>query len=48
MNSGNINLSDSHRLLLNIPDKIDSRKKDKHVALSNVSINYTWKNVKNS
>ena len=48
MDSGNIKSSDSHRLFFNIPDKIDLRRKDKHVALSNVSINYTQKNVKNS
>ena len=35
-----------HRLLLNLTDKIDLRRKDKYVALSNLSIYYTWKNIK--
>ena len=40
--------SDSHRLLLNLSDKIDLRTSDKYVALSNLSIYYTWKNIKKS
>ena len=40
--------SDPHRLLLNLTDKIDLRKKDKCIALSNSSIYYTWKNIKKS
>ena len=43
MNSGNRKTSDPHRLLLNLADKIDLRRKDKHIALSNLSIYYTWK-----
>ena len=39
--------SDSHRLLLNLTEKIDLRRKDKYVALSNLSIYYTWKKQKN-
>ena len=27
-------------------DKIDLRRKDKYVALSNLSIYYSWKNIK--
>ena len=38
--------SDPHRLLLNLTDKRDLRGKDKFIALSNLSIYYTWKNVK--
>ena len=45
MNSKNSKTSDPHRLLLNI-DKIDLRRKDKYIALSNLSIYYTWKNIK--
>ena len=29
-------------------DKIDLRRKDKYVALSNLSIYYSWKNLKSS
>ena len=46
MNSGNIKTSEPHRLLLNLTDKIDLRRKDKYFALSNLSIYYTWKNIK--
>ena len=39
---------DSHRLLLNLLDKINLKKSDKYVALSNFNIiNYTWKNIEN-
>ena len=48
MNSKNSGTSDSHRLLLNLTDKIDLKRNDKYVALSNLSICYTWKNIKNS
>ena len=33
---------------LNLTDKIDLRGKDKYIALSNLSIYYTWKNIKKS
>ena len=48
MNSENSKTSDPHRLLLNLTDKIDLRRKDKYIALSNLSIYYTWKNIKKS
>ena len=38
MNSGNSKTSDPHRLSLNLMDKIDLRRKDKYIALSNFSI----------
>ena len=46
MNSKNSKTSDPHRLLVNLTDKIDLRRKDKYIALSNLSIYYTWKNIK--
>ena len=45
MNSENSKTSDPHRLLINLTDKIDLRRKDKYVALSNLSIYYTWRNI---
>ena len=48
MNSKNSKTSDTNRLLLNLTDKIDLRKKDKYIALSDLSIHYTWKNIKRS
>ena len=40
INSGNSKTSDSHRLLLNILDKINLKRRDKYVPLSNLSIYY--------
>ena len=48
MNSKNNKTSHPHRLLLNLTDKIDFRRKDKYFALSNLSIYYTWKSIKKS
>ena len=45
MNSENSKTSESHRLLFSLTDKIDIRRKDKYIALSNLSIYYTWKNI---
>ena len=48
--SKNCKRSDPSRLLLTFTDKIDLRKKDKYIALSNYCfrIYYTWKNIKKS
>ena len=46
MNSENSKTSDPHRLLLNLLDKIILKRSDKYVALSDLSIYYTWKNIK--
>ena len=48
MNSKNSKISDPHRLLLKNKKKIDLRRSDKYMALSNLNIYYTWKNIKNS
>ena len=48
MNSKNSGTSDSHRLLLNLTDRINLKRSEKYVALSNLSIYYTWKNIKKS
>ena len=40
MNSGNSKTSEPHRLLLNLSDKINSKRSDKYTALSNLSIYY--------
>ena len=48
MNSENSKICDPHRLSLNLTDKTDLRQKDKDIALSNLSIYYTWKNIKRS
>ena len=48
MNSYNSKTPDSHRLLLNLSDKINLKRNDKYAAVSNPSIYYTWINIKNS
>ena len=48
MNSKNSKTSDPYSLLLNLTDKINLKRSDKYVALSNLSIYYTWKNIKKS
>ena len=45
-NCKNSGTSDHHRLLLNLSDKIDLKRSDKYLALSNLSIYYAWKNIK--
>ena len=45
MNSKNSKTSDHHRLLLNLSEKIKLKRSDKFVALSNLSIYYTWEKV---
>ena len=37
MNSGDSKISDSHRLLLNLLDKLNLQRSDKNVALSNLA-----------
>ena len=46
MNSENSKTCDPDRLLRNLTDKIDLGRKDKYIALSNLSFHYTWKNTK--
>ena len=48
MNSENSKTSDSRRLLPNLLDKVTLKRSHKYVALSNLSIYYTWKNIKKS
>ena len=48
MNSKTSKISNPHRLLLNLLGKINLKRSDKYAALSNLSIKYTWKNIKKS
>ena len=49
MNSENSKTFEPYRLLLNLSDKINLKRSNKYVALSNLSIYYTWeKNIKKS
>ena len=46
MNSENSKTSEPHVLILKLTDKLNSRRREKIIALSNLSIYYTWKNIK--
>ena len=48
MNSENSRTSEYYVLVLKLTDKSDLKRGQKGVALSNLSIYYTWKNIKSS
>ena len=48
MNSEKSKISEYHVLVLKLTDKLDLRKGQKTVALSNLITYYTWKNIKSS
>ena len=48
MNSANNKTSEPHVLILKLADKLDLRIGKKSISLSNLSIYYTWKNIKSS
>ena len=46
MNSKNSRISQPHVLILKFTDKLNLRSDENRIALSNLSIHYTWKNKK--
>ena len=48
MNSKNTQASKPHVLILKFTDKLDLRRGENRIALSNLSIYYTWNNIKSS
>ena len=48
MNSQNTKTFEPHILVPKLTDKLDLRRDEKIIALSNLSIYYTWKNIKSS
>ena len=48
MNSENSKTSEPHVLMVKLTDKLDLRVGEKSIALSSLSIYYTWKNIKRS
>ena len=48
MNSENSNTSEPHILILKLTDKLESTRGEEIIALSNLSIYYTWKNIESS
>ena len=48
MNSENSKTSKPHVLTLKLTNKVDLRTGEKVIALSNISIHYTWRIIKSS
>ena len=48
MNSENNKTSDPRWLLVDLLDEINLKRNEKYVALSKLSIHYTWKDIKKS
>ena len=46
MNTGNSKTNEPHKFVLNLSQRLDLRSSNKHVALQNLSIYYTWKNIR--
>ena len=46
MNTENSKTNESHRFKLDFIDKLNLKNRNKNMALANLSIYYTWKNIK--
>ena len=46
MNTENSKTNEPHKFVLNLSQRLDLRSSDNHIALQNLSIYYTWKNVR--
>ena len=46
MNTENSKTNEPHKFVLNMSQRLDLRSSDKHVALQNSFIYYTWKNIR--
>ena len=48
MNSKNSKIPFKHSFVLNLADKMNLKRGEKYVALSNLNICYTWNNIRRS
>ena len=46
MNKGNSKTSERHKLVLNPPQRLSLKSSDKYIPSQNLSIYYTWKNIR--
>ena len=46
MNTENCKTNEPQKFVLNLSQRLDLRSSNKHVALQNLSIYYTWKNIR--
>ena len=42
----NSKINEPHKFVLNLSQRLDLRSSEKHVTLQNISIFYTWKNIR--
>ena len=45
-NTENSEMNESHKFVLNMLQRLDLQTSNKYVALQNLSIYYTWKNIR--
>ena len=45
MNTEKSKTNEPHQLVLNLSQRLNLRRSNKHVALQNLSIYYIWKNI---
>ena len=48
MNTENSRTNEPHRLRLSLVDQLNRKDPNKNIALANLSIYYTWKNIKSA
>ena len=46
INTENRNMNELHKFLINLSQRLDLRSSDRHTVLQNLSIYYTWKNIR--
>ena len=46
MNTENSKTKEPHKCVLNLSQRLDLRSSNKHLVLQNLSIYYTWKNIR--
>ena len=46
MNTENSKTNDPDKFVLNLSQRLDLRSSNKHITLQNLSIYYTWKNIR--
>ena len=46
INMENSKINDPHKLLLSLPQRLELSSSNKNVALQNLSIYYTWENIR--
>ena len=48
MNTENNKTNETHKLRLSLADNLNLKNSNKNIALGNLSIHYTWKNIKSA